>query len=440
MSTPILHIKDAYFFEVPKFLWPRRGEKAADFPDVWIQLDDQFQLHQAEELVGQLTGFGVAVNGHDLIEQWLHWQHADHGNGGRPLATYLEIRYRDLSAGYERWSLNPDHAGQSMVEYAQQSRPDDLWLARLYTNAAKLSQWKEAVAEASSIEAIQAFAKTANWSEEKIAGYNKALSGKILIPQPLGRLRNLHEPASGFCVSKFMVLEVVAAMLIVLAFNWLAKRIVTGERPRGRIWNLLESFLLFVRNEIARPVMGQKDGDRFTPILWTIFHFILVMNLLGMLPWAGAPTGSFSVTTGMALLTFGIGMTFGVKKFGFIGWVLNQAPSMDLPWWIAFLIKPLVLVIEILGLLIKHCVLAIRLMGNMVAGHVVLLGIMSMAVGAAGMAVWTGVSVWPWLGAASATLLGSVLFSVLELFVAFLQAYIFTFLSALFINAATHHH
>ena len=79
-------------------------------------------------------------------------------------------------------------------------------------------------------------------------------------------------------------------------------------------------------------------------------------------------------------------------------------------------------------------------MGNMVAGHVVLLGIMSMAVGAAGMAVWTGVSVWPWLGAASATLLGSVLFSVLELFVAFLQAYIFTFLSALFINAATHHH
>jgi F-type H+-transporting ATPase subunit a len=107
---------------------------------------------------------------------------------------------------------------------------------------------------------------------------------------------------------------------------------------------------------------------------------------------------------------------------------------MDLPLPLAILLKPMIFAIEMLGLCIKHLILAVRLLANMVAGHLVLLGIMGLISAAAtySMGMWatvTGISV-----------VSSALFSLLELFVAFLQAYIFTFLSALFIGAAVHQH
>ena len=124
----------------------------------------------------------------------------------------------------------------------------------------------------------------------------------------------------------------------------------------------------------------------------------------------------------------------GMMKFGFLGFFGNQVPSMDLPLPIAIVLKPMIFAIEILGLGIKHMILAVRLLANMVAGHLVLLGIMGMISAAASysMGMWatvTGISV-----------VSSALFSLLELFVAFLQAYIFTFLSALFIGASVHQH
>jgi F-type H+-transporting ATPase subunit a len=124
----------------------------------------------------------------------------------------------------------------------------------------------------------------------------------------------------------------------------------------------------------------------------------------------------------------------GMQKFGFLGFFGNQVPSMDLPLPIAIFLKPMIFLIEMLGLLIKHGILAVRLLANMVAGHLVLLGIMGMISAAAtySMGMWatvTGISV-----------VSCTLFSVLELFVAFLQAYIFTFLSALFIGASVHQH
>jgi F-type H+-transporting ATPase subunit a len=152
-----------------------------------------------------------------------------------------------------------------------------------------------------------------------------------------------------------------------------------------------------------------------------------------MLPWAGAPTGAIGATLALAMITFGTVVVFGMRKFGFIGFFLNQIPSMDLPLAMAPL-KLMILAIELLGLLIKHGVLAVRLLANMVAGHVVLLGIMTLAFSV------EGASSGAWFIAAPISVIGSVLFSCLELFVAFLQAYIFTFLSALFIGAAIHHH
>ncbi len=124
----------------------------------------------------------------------------------------------------------------------------------------------------------------------------------------------------------------------------------------------------------------------------------------------------------------------GSVKFGPIGFWTNQVPSMDLHWAVGILIKPMLWLIEVLGLLIKHSVLAVRLLANMVAGHIVLLGIMGLA-----FSLEASFSDYWWI-AAPISVIGSTLFSVLELLVAFLQAYIFTFLSALFIGAAVHHH
>ena len=141
------------------------------------------------------------------------------------------------------------------------------------------------------------------------------------------------------------------------------------------------------------------------------------------------------LTFALAFVTFGTVVVCGMQKFGVGGFFLNQIPSMDLPLVLAIFLKPMILAIELLGLCIKHLVLSIRLLANMVAGHIVLLAIMLMAFSLEGAAS----DYWAF-PLAPISLLGAVLISCLELFVAFLQAYIFTFLSALFIGAAIHHH
>ena len=299
----------------------------------------------------------------------------------------------------------------------------------------------------------------------EVATFNEAMDGKILIPQPFAELESLYAVKSGFGISKYMILEVLIAAVIFLIFTWVASRLRSGEAPRGRLLNLFEAMLLFIRDNIARPAIddhghGHDDegdhahhdegghhhgaghahaavahaGDRFVPLLWTIFFFVLGCNLMGMVPWAGSPTASFSVTLALAAVTMVTVFIAGMAKFGFLGFFGNQVPTMDLPLPLAIVLKPMIFGIEMLGLCIKHLILAVRLLANMVAGHLVLLGIMGLITAAASysMGMWatvTGISV-----------VSCTLFSLLELFVAFLQAYIFTFLSALFIGAAVHQH
>jgi len=266
-----------------------------------------------------------------------------------------------------------------------------------------------------------------------IEEFNREMSGKILIPQPFGTIKNLHDRQSGFCISKFMVLETVIVILLVVVFKKYAEQVKDGHPPRGKFWNTLDAFLLYLRDNVERPAIGEHDADKFVPILWTIFFFILTANLFGMIPWVGSPTGAFGATFALACVTFFVGLVFGSQKFGVVGFWLNQVPHMDLPLFLRPL-KLMIFAIEVVGLLIKHAVLAVRLLANMVAGHLVLLGILGIIVSAASAS--TGI----WATATVISVLGSTLFSILELFVAFLQAYVFTFLSALFIGAAVHHH
>jgi F-type H+-transporting ATPase subunit a len=269
-------------------------------------------------------------------------------------------------------------------------------------------------------------------------------TGKIMLPQPLQLAEPLYEAHTGVDVidtnlepidlklTKFMVLEVIVAVICILLFARLAGRMRGGGSPRGRMWNLLESMLLFIRDEVARPAIGRHDADRFLPLLWTMFFFVLGCNLLGMLPWLGSATGALAATGAMALVTFGVVIGSGMAKLGAVGFWKAQVPHMDLPGVLAVFLIPMIFAIEVLGLLIKHFVLAVRLLANMMAGHVVLAVIIAFIAVTYGQVAWYGV--------VPASLLGAVALSLLELFVAFLQAYIFVFLSALFIGAAVHPH
>ena len=409
MANPVLHIKDGYFFEVPKFLYPVSHEAKSDFPLWWVRLDDDFQSLQADRVYDKFARayassgdpFGVPAKA-ELLAEYEHWKHAGtaHPNAGKPFDAYLEQEQTELVEAIStiKWAqIKSDaHAESEVVGYINDSHH--------------------------------------KWPLAKINEYNHHLSGKVLIPQPFGEIKNLHESQSGFCISKFMILELLVAFCLVATFSWVGRRVRSGDPPKGRLWNFFESFLLFIRNDIARPVFGHKDGDKFCPLLWTIFLFILGCNLMGMVPWMGSPTGAFGVTLALAVVIMMTGMVIGslrLKPF-FIGYWLNLLPHMELPTIMSLAIKPMLFLIEIMGLFIKHAVLAIRLLANMVAGHLVLLGLMMVAVEFANSGAW--------YLAAPVSILASTLFSCLELFVAFLQAYVFTFLAALFLNAAFHSH
>jgi F-type H+-transporting ATPase subunit a len=249
---------------------------------------------------------------------------------------------------------------------------------------------------------------------------------KIPMPPPI------HIPGYGdFQITRFMILEVIAAALLVAIFVPLARRASGGSLPRGPFWNAFEGLLTFVRDEIAKPNLGEHDADRFVPFLWTLFLFILFLNLLGMLPLGfGSPTASIWVTGTLAVVAFFMLHVPAIVKMGLGHYLKSQWPPIEVPY-VGWFFSLAIFSIEMLGTVIKSGVLAIRLFANMFAGHTVLAVILGFIVLAAGnMMVWPEVTV--------ASVAGVAALSLLELFVAFLQAYVFVFLTALFMGMALH--
>lgn len=238
----------------------------------------------------------------------------------------------------------------------------------------------------------------------------------------------------GLQITRFMVVELVVALLMIGVFIPLAAKMKSGQPVRGRFWNLLEAFLLYLRNEVIVPAIGKKDADRFTPFLWTVFFFVLFCNLAGLIPWFGAsPTGALATTAVLSVCAFVVLVFSGMKKFGVVGFWLGQVPHMDLPFAIAIVLKPMLFAIEVLGLFVKHIVLSVRLLANMFAGHLVLAVFL-------GFIAATADKIFLWLGVTCASVLMCLCLNILELFVAFLQAYIFMFLSSIYIGMAQHQH
>lgn len=246
--------------------------------------------------------------------------------------------------------------------------------------------------------------------------------------------RTFHLPQiGGFQITHFMVTELIASVLLVAILVPVVRHIARTPYSRGWFMNMFEAMLLFIRDDVARPAIGGHGADRYLPYLWTAFFFVLFNNLLGMIPGGASATGNVNVTAVLALMTLAVVVSAGTREMGVVGYWLGLVPHMDVPGWLKPALWGLMFVIEIAGLLIRHVVLAVRLFANMFAGHVVLAVIL-------GFILMTKFISPPFFLVAPASIIGVVLLSLLELFVAFLQAYIFTFLSALFIGSAVHPH
>jgi F-type H+-transporting ATPase subunit a len=279
------------------------------------------------------------------------------------------------------------------------------------------------------------------------------LGGEWPIPQPFESL--------GFRITKFMVLEVVAGLLILVIFRTLAKKAADGQPVRGRFWNFWEAIVLFLRDEVVRPTIGEGHGhhddhagdhhpaphddhahgakakaghpaDKYLPFIWTTFFFILLCNLLGAIPWLGSPTGHICVTGALAITTLYVVIREGMTAVGPLGFWKSLVPPMDVPVWLGIFMIPMIWVLEFVGMMIKHGVLAVRLFANIMAGHTVIAVILGF-IGSVGHGAL-------FYAVAPASVLGQVGVGLLELFVAFLQAYVFVFLATVFISGATNPH
>ncbi|MFH0939189.1 MAG: F0F1 ATP synthase subunit A [Planctomycetota bacterium] len=222
---------------------------------------------------------------------------------------------------------------------------------------------------------------------------------------------------------------VVAAILFVTAIL-VARRVLAGltadHAPRGPLANAFEAVIVFIRDEIVIPVGGHHLGH-YTPLFITYFLFILIANLIGMIPEAGSATGNFSVTLGLAGSIYALLWILGTLNQGLVHYIFNLVPA-GTPFWL----WPLMFVLELVGPIIKCFVLCVRLFANMIAGHLIIGSVLTLA--AFGGALTTGLTALMLCLGVPLTL-GIML---LEVLVCFLQAYVFTMLAVVFIGAAVH--
>jgi len=218
-------------------------------------------------------------------------------------------------------------------------------------------------------------------------------------------------------VYQWISIALLAALFIPMGLSY--KK--SGLKPKKGFFNMLEALVVYVRDEVARPNLG-KRGETMVPWFLNMFFFILAMNFIGMLPGGHAATGSVNVTAGLAIIAFFTTQYGAISRNGIGAWfhhLLGGAPA-----WLA----PLMVPVEILGLFTKPFALCMRLFANMTAGHVILLSLI-------GLVYVTNAFIPVTLGF-------SLFINILELMVAFLQAYIFTTLMAVFtgMGMEEHHH
>lgn len=226
-------------------------------------------------------------------------------------------------------------------------------------------------------------------------------------------------------ITKNVLFLFIDALLLILVFGAVAKgyKKNVGRAPKG-IQSLFEPIILFIRDDIAKENIGKKY-ERFMPFLLTVFFFIWFGNLLGLLPGAANMTGNISVTLTLAVITLLITLFSGRKTY----WLHIVDPlGKSMPWAGKILLYVILWPVEIIGIFTKPFSLMIRLFANITAGHILILSIISLAF------IFESLTIGV-VGALFATVM-----NMLELFVAVLQAYVFTLLSALYFGQAVEEH
>jgi len=232
-----------------------------------------------------------------------------------------------------------------------------------------------------------------------------------------------------FSITKTVLAIIISALIMLLIFISVARAYTRNlnKAPKG-MQSLLEPIILFIRDDIAKSSIGEKKYEKYMPYLLTVFFFIFLNNILGLIPIfpGGANvTGNIAVTMVMAGITFILTSVSGNKHY----WV-DIVNTPGVPWWLKLPV-PLMPVVEVIGIITKPFVLMVRLFANITAGHIIALGFVSLIFifGAMNAALGYGVSV--------VSVAFMIFMNLLELLVAFIQAYVFTLLSALYFGLAT---
>jgi F-type H+-transporting ATPase subunit a len=233
-------------------------------------------------------------------------------------------------------------------------------------------------------------------------------------------------PFLGVFRSKHMVFLFGVALLVIVVAQLALRSYKGGRVPRG-IGAAVESLVLFIRDEVAEPNIGHGDGRRFTPLLCSFFFFILVAALVGLLPFSATSTGNIAVTLALALISFAAQQWAGISKYGLVGHFHNLVPP-GMP----LLLLPIMIPVEILGMFTKPFALTVRLFANMLAGHMVITTLLLLIPLMGELGFFAGAAMAP------ISIVLAVFIMLLEVLVAFIQAYIFTLLTAIFIGMYAH--
>lgn len=231
-------------------------------------------------------------------------------------------------------------------------------------------------------------------------------------------------PTLDLSVTSLVVFQWIAIIIVLVAFIFGARRYKNrgNEAPKG-IQNLLEATIIFLRDKVIEPNIGGKHiSDRLLPYFIGLFFFILLMNLFGLIPGGHTATGALGTTAGLALTALFVINWTAIKEIGIGNWFKHLLGGA--PWWLSFIMVP----IEIISMFTKPFALTVRLFANMTAGHVVLLSLVGL------------IFYFKSLAVAPVSVGFSIFMYALELLVAFLQAYIFTILTAVFTGLAVGEH
>ena len=235
--------------------------------------------------------------------------------------------------------------------------------------------------------------------------------------------------------TKHVVFLLLAAAICAVAFMLVGRSVRRRDpnRAPSGFANAIEALVLYFRDEIVRRNIG-KGADKYASYILTLFFFILTMNLLGLVPWGASATGNISVTAALAIVTFVVVELSGFRALGPAGYArtIFFVPE-GIPGWMKPIMLLVMIPVELVSKLTKPFALAVRLFANMTAGHTLILSLLGL------IFIFAQLTFGKW-AVAGASVGATTAMMVLELFVAFLQAYIFAMLTAVFIGLIRHAH